>query len=114
MPAADVALLTMPHGGDSAAARLAPPATSDPFSTEAGASAETVLPQGVATARPKARLTAILVANGASVAVIDDEAVSVGDKLRTGERVASIQPDRVWVVQPNGQWHMLRLAERGQ
>ena len=61
------------------------------------------------TAPPAARLTAILIAERGSVAVIDDEAVSVGGTLRTGERVASIQADRVWIVKPNGQWRALVL-----
>lgn len=55
------------------------------------------------------RLTAILVAEDGRVAVIDDDAVSVGSRLKTGERVASIQQDRVWVVKPNGEWKLLTL-----
>jgi len=58
-------------------------------------------------------LTAILVSDDRRVAVIDDATVGVGDVLRDGARVSAIQPDRVWVVDKNGRWRMLTLANRG-
>ena len=59
------------------------------------------------------RLTAILVATDHRVAVIDDAAVNVGDVLRDGARVSSIQADRVWLVERTGRWRMLTLTNRG-
>jgi hypothetical protein len=59
-------------------------------------------------------LTAILIADERRIAVIDDVTVKVGDVLRDGSRIASIQPDRVWVVESNGRWRMLTLTTRGQ
>ena len=60
------------------------------------------------------RLTAILVADNNRVAVIDDATVGVGDMLRDGSRVTSIQRDRVWLVDRTGQWRMLSLTPQGQ
>ena len=90
--------------------------TDDPFTVDGRRVAgPTTTPTTTATPdRPAGRLTAILIANDGSVAVIDEEAVAVGGRLRTGERVASIQPDRVWVVTPNGQWRALTLPARGR
>jgi hypothetical protein len=59
-------------------------------------------------------LTAILIADERRVAVIDDATVSVGDVLRDGARVSSIQPDRVWIVEKDGRWRMLTLTNRGR
>jgi hypothetical protein len=57
-------------------------------------------------------LTAILIADDRRVAVIDDATVSVGDVLSDGSRVSSIQPNRVFVVEKNGRWRTLTLANR--
>jgi hypothetical protein len=59
-------------------------------------------------------LSAILVANDRRVAVVDDEAVGVGDVLSDGARVSAIQPDRVLVVDSRGRWQTLTLTNRGQ
>jgi hypothetical protein len=40
--------------------------------------------------------------------------VFVGSTLKTGERVARILEDRVWVVKPNGQWRAFTLPGRGR
>lgn len=87
---------------------------SDPFATRAAESAES-RPAPVAGARvaPR-RLTAILITDDRRVAVIDDSTVAVGDVLRDGARVSAIHADRVWVVDPAGQWRALMLLEPGR
>jgi hypothetical protein len=60
------------------------------------------------------RLTAILLADNRRMAVIDDAAVGVGDVLRDGSRVSSIQTNRVWLVDRTGQFRMLSLNPPGQ
>jgi hypothetical protein len=59
-------------------------------------------------------LTAILVSDDRRVAVIDDQAVRVGDVLPDGARVSAIQPNRVFVVDSKGRWQTLTLTNRGQ
>jgi hypothetical protein len=98
-------LLTRPVG---------PVPSSDPFDgPQVGSAGGAALP-AVAIAPQGPQLTAILIAEDGSVAVIDDDAVSVGSTLKSGERVARIQADRVWVVKPNGQWRMLSMPTRGR
>lgn len=63
---------------------------------------------------PKQRLTAILMADNRRMAVIDDATVGVGDVLRDGSRVSSIQANRVWLVERSGQFRMLSLNPQGQ
>ena len=58
--------------------------------------------------------TAILGADDRRVAVIDDEAVRVGDVLPDGARVSAIQPNQVFVVDTKGRWQTLTLTNRGQ
>jgi hypothetical protein len=91
-----------------------PNAASDPFSNDAPVVTGSVAQAAAPVTPAAARLTAILIADDGSVAVIDDEAVSVGSTLKTGERVARILEDRVWVVKPNGQWRAFTLPGRGR
>jgi hypothetical protein len=91
---------------------VGPSAASDPFSGDAPQPEPGVEQASTPIAQPAARLTAVLIADDGSVAVIDDEAVSVGATLKTGERVARILEDRVWIVKPNGQWRALTLPGR--
>ena len=56
------------------------------------------------------KLTAILIADDRSVAVIDEVVVSVGDRLPDGARVDAIRSDRVSVVERNGQRRVLTLT----
>ncbi len=60
------------------------------------------------------RLTAILIADERRIAVIDEATVKVGDVLRDGARVASIQADRVWVSDKDGRMRMLTLNVGGR
>jgi len=108
----DVSRFGVALGVDTLRRVTGPAPATDPFD----APREEAMPvsPSLRTAAPAARLTAILIAEDGSVAVIDDEAVSVGGTLRTGERVASIQADRVWVVKPNGQWRALVLPGSGR
>lgn len=89
----------------------------DPFSGQAADQPRevgAVREVGAGSSVPAAgrRLTAILVADNRRVAVIDDATVNVGDLLRDGSRVSAIQPDRVWVVDKNGQWQVLSLRNQ--
>jgi hypothetical protein len=105
----DISRYSTPLVADTLVRALDPRPGSDPFGN-----GRPLPVASTATATPTAprgpQLTAILIAEDGSVAVIDDEALSVGGRIKTGERVASIQADRVWVVKPNGQWRMLTLA----
>ena len=56
-------------------------------------------------------LTAILVANNRPVAVIDNDVVGVGDTLRGGARISRIQSDRVFLIEKDGKWRTLTLAQ---
>jgi len=91
----------------------------DPFEThlesveQSGVAHEVSPPTVPASPAHGGGLTAILVADQGRVAVIDDKLVSVGDMLADSARVSSIQDDRVWVVEKNGRWRMLTLANRG-
>jgi len=66
-------------------------------------------PTVISSARRGRRLTAILIADGRSVAVIDDAVVSVGDRLPDGARVEEIRSDHVSVVEKDGQRRVLTL-----
>jgi hypothetical protein len=75
----------------------------------------TVAPRGgvptvSSSGRRGRRLTAILISDDRSVAVIDEMVVSVGDKLPDGARVDAIRSDRVSVVERNGQRRVLTLT----
>jgi hypothetical protein len=70
-----------------------------------------VAPPGTVSSTSRAaRLTAILIADERRIAVIDETTVKVGDTLRDGARVASIQADRVWLSDRNGRMRMLTLS----
>jgi hypothetical protein len=80
--------------------------TADEQSTVAPAA-----PTGTVSSTSRAgRLTAILIADERRIAVIDETTVKVGDTLRDGARVASIQADRVWLSDRNGRMRMLTLS----
>lgn len=64
-----------------------------------------------AGATPARQLTAILVANDRPIAVVDNEVVGVGDALRDGARISRIQSDRVFLIDKDGKWHTLTLAQ---
>lgn len=105
----DISRYSTPLVADTLVRALDPRPASDPFGNVRPM--VSVPSAGTTTPAPRGpQLTAILIAEDGSVAVIDDEAVSVGGRIKTGERVASIQADRVWVVKPNGQWRMLTLS----
>lgn len=75
----------------------------------------TVAPRGgvstvSSSGRRGRRLTAILIADQRSVAVIDDAVVSVGDRLPDGAHVEAIRSDHVSVVERNGQRRVLTLT----
>lgn len=75
----------------------------------------TVAPaRGVSTVSSAGRrgrnLTAILIADQRSVAVIGDEVVGVGDRLPDGARVDAIRSDRVELVERSGQRRVLTLT----
>lgn len=89
----------------------ADPLANRPTPPQAG----TVAPRGgvstVSTAARRGRgLSAILIADQRSVAVIDDVIVGVGDRLPNGARVDAIQRDRVVVVERSGQRRVLTLT----
>ncbi len=106
-------------GADSASSSLRVGVAVDPFEThletveQSGVAPEASTPTVPASPARAGGLTAILVADQGRVAVIDDRLVSVGDVLADSARVSSIQADRVWVVEKNGRWRMLTLANRG-
>lgn len=116
--AEDLSRFVMPFASETIAPRSGVSVGADPF----GAASIPELPldsPGIdrpppVAPRSRSRLTAILVADNSRVAVIDDATVSVGDFLRDGSRVSSIQHDRVWLVDRNGQWRMLSLTSSGQ
>lgn len=89
----------------------------DPFGPRQAAAEEFAVAsgQGAPTLSSSSgrRLTAILIADDRRVAVIDERAVGVGTVLVDGSRVASIQSDRVHVVDKTGRWRTLTL-NRGQ
>lgn len=101
--------------GDTAA--LAVAVGVDPFDPGA-APLPTFEAESPSTAQPaqpaRQRLTAILAADNRRMAVIDDATVGVGDVLRDGSRVSSIQANRVWLVERSGQFRMLSLNPQGQ
>ena len=68
------------------------------------------VPTVSSSGRSGRRLTAILIADDRSVAVIDDAVVSIGDRLPDGARVDAIQSDRVSVVDRNGRRRVLTLT----
>jgi hypothetical protein len=87
----------------------------DPLGASRPAQSQTVAPRaGVSTVNSAGRrgrsLTAILISDQRSVAVIDEAVVGVGDRLPDGARVDAIQSDRVVVVDRNGQRRVLTLT----
>lgn len=110
----DVGTFVRPLAGDVTPRSSAVSPASDPFATDGAWKAAPTSKVASTSPAPVGRLTAILIADDGSVAVIDDQAVSVGGRLKSGERVASIREDRVWIVKPNGQWRALVLPGRGQ
>jgi hypothetical protein len=117
----DISGFVAPLGFDSMVAPFRIPIRIDPF----GAAASTEEPDvayvpGTRTVRTSSDdaagrvLTAILVADDRRVAVIDDEAVKVGDVLPDGARVSAIQPTKVFLVDSKGRFHTLTLTIRGQ
>lgn len=79
----------------------------------------TVAPRGgvstvSSSGRRGRRLTAILISDDRSVAVIDEAVVLVGDRLPDGSLVAEIRSDRVSVVERNGQRRVLTLTSGRQ
>jgi len=87
----------------------------DPLGGQRTPQAQTVAPRaGVSTVNSAVRrgrsLTAILISDQRSVAVIDEAVVGVGDRLPNGARVDAIQSDRVVVVERNGQRRVLTLT----
>jgi Flp pilus assembly protein CpaB len=87
----------------------------DPLGGKRTPQPQTVAPRaGVSTVNSAVRrgrsLTAILISDQRSVAVIDEAVVGVGDRLPDGARVDAIQSDRVVVVERNGQRRVLTLT----
>ena len=115
----DVGSLIARIGADSVSSPLRIGLAVDPFEArletieQSGVAPEGSTPTVPASPARNGGLTAILVADQGRVAVIDDRLVSVGDMLADSGRVSSIQADRVWVVEKNGRWRMLTLANRG-
>ena len=116
----DVADFVAPVRADLVLPRFRMNVQFDPFDNSLAAVRQSdVAPQASpgtvpSSSAPRRGLTAILIADERRVAVIDDAAVSVGDVLRNGARVAAIQPDRVFVVEKNGRFRTLTLTNRGQ
>jgi len=103
--------LRQPAGKSGYSGRLG----SDPLGArQAPAAGGTVAPPGgvstVSSSGRRGRLTAILIADDRSVAVIDEQAVSVGDRLPDGSRVEAIRTDRVSILDRNGQRRTLTLT----
>ena len=105
---------------DSAGRPAAQRVPADPFDGRDAASAQVAVAPATTTgslsptSTAGRRLTAILIADERRIAVIDDATVKVGDTLRDGARVASIQADRVWVSERNGRLRALILTGGGQ
>ena len=115
--AEDIGRFVTPFAAEADTAALAVAVGIDPF--EPGTAPVPVFdaesPSVSQPAEPvKQRLTAILVADNRRMAVIDDATVGVGDVLRDGSRVSSIQTNRVWLVERSGQFRMLSLNPQGQ
>jgi len=113
VPSHDISGFVRRVDTDTAASRSTVSVGLDPFAGDARRTREAVASGSTAptvrTASADRVLTAILISDDRRVAVIDDAAVSVGDVLRDGARVSAIQPDRVMVVEKNGQWRTLTL-----
>jgi hypothetical protein len=116
---ADISSFVGPIDFDSLVPPFRIPVRADPFD-RAGSRGIPAVASGrasstVRTSAGRSRvLTAILVSDDRQVAVIDDEAVRVGDVLPDGARVSAIQPNKVFVVDSKGRWHTLTLTNRGQ
>jgi hypothetical protein len=115
----DISDFVGPLGFDSMVPPFRIPVSGDPFGRRSGMTTPAVAsgrtPSTVRTSAGGAHvLTAILVADDRRVAVIDDEAVRVGDVLPDGARVTAIQPNRVFVVDSKGRFQTLTLTNRGQ
>jgi hypothetical protein len=112
----ELAELQRPDRSDSGAAAGETRLASDPLGArKAVARPGTVAPRGgVPTVSPSGRrgrgLTAILIAEDRSVAVIDDAVVLVGDRLPDGALITEIRSDRVSVVERNGRRRVLTLT----
>ena len=113
----DIAGFVVPMRSDSDLPRFHMSVWIDPFNrrgavVEPSVASDAGAPTVRSSSSASRGLTAILISNERRVAVIDDATVGVGDVLRDGARVSAIQPDRVWVVEKNGQWRMLTLSNR--
>jgi hypothetical protein len=116
---ADISSYVVPLGFDSLVPRFRIPVRADPFARAGADDIPAVASERTSrTVRASAGrshvLTAILVSDDRQVAVIDDEAVRVGDVLPDGARVSAIQPNKVFVVDSKGRWQTLTLTNRGQ
>lgn len=114
----EMAPYASPVTGDTLTRQVPITLATDPFEGRPAVEGQSAVAPGgtrptVPSALPQGRqLTAILVADERRVAVIDDEAVTVGATLVDGARVAAILPDRVWVVEKSGRRYMLTLSTR--
>ena len=117
----DIAGFVAPMGAAAALSRFETQVRVDPLEGDDGSriasfpvaragGTPTVITSGSASGRPSRQLSAILIADNRPLAVIDDQVVGVGARLKDGARISSIQGDRVWVVETNGKWRMLTLA----
>ena len=116
---ADISGFVAPLVFDSLVPPFRIPVRTDPFGRTIADYAPAVAPgrtpSTVRTSGGRSRvLTAILVSDDRQVAVIDDEAVRVGDVLPDGARVSAIQPNKLFVVDSKGRWQTLTLTNRGQ
>lgn len=98
------------------------PMTADPFAvlqpvTVADESAMGDFAVAEAAAAPEApaslAVSAILVANGRRVAVVNEAIVTIGDRLPGGARVSAIERDHVVVSAPDGSRRTLSILDRG-
>lgn len=106
----DIAAFTAAPGGDSAINAYVSTISADPLEPRATQVAAPVAASGERPAARTARLTAILIADDRRVAVVDERAVSVGDVLTDGSRVAAIQANKVFLSKRNGQMLVLTLV----
>jgi hypothetical protein len=113
---ADISGYVTPSLVDTTRSRFQVPPGVDPFDNrrsapDLGVASATPAPTVPSSSRRNG-LTAILIADERRVAVIDDSTVAVGDVLRDGSRVSSIEADRVF-VEKSGRLRMLTLAIGG-
>ena len=112
---AQVGLFMTPISTAALPSRSAIAVPADPFGRTGAANDHStvapIAPTGTVSSTSRgARLTAILIADERRIAVIDETTVKVGDTLRDGARVASIQADRVWLSDRNGRMRVLTLS----